>query len=467
MRLSRPPALVLAALLALTLTATGRASPPIAPGTQIVPDLVERLLPSVVNISILKQQREGSGTASAQGSEEIYNPRREVGSGFIIDPEGYVLTNRHVVEGAYKVSVITTDEVSHPAEVLSTNERPDLALLKIDAGHKLQAVTWGDSDKLRMGDSVIAIGNPLGLSSSVTSGVVSAVNRDLNETSIDDFIQTDAAINHGNSGGPLFNLQGEVIGVNTQLLSPTAGSSGLGLAIPSNDAMFVADQMRKYGKLRAGFLGVRLQQLSPQIAQTVGLPNADGGIVTNVFVGGPADAAQIQLGDVVLQIGDEETHDIRALLREIGAIPPGTSAKLRLWRDRAERTVNVTLAEWPAGFGDPAGDNVMPPRGARVTTPPLGLHAVDLTPELRQVFKLPSTQTGVLIEGVAANSTGADLGFARGDVVVRVGDDEVRTIDEVRDRVEGARKAGQDHVLMLVITDTRPHWIAVPTAPGA
>ncbi|HEX3349495.1 MAG TPA: trypsin-like peptidase domain-containing protein [Acetobacteraceae bacterium] len=466
MPFARLPCIALLAAATFAAGSSCRAAPPIAQDSPMVPDLVARLLPSVVNISIYKQRARPDGEVM-QGAEQISTPVQEVGSGFIIDPAGYVLTNRHVVEGAYKVTVITSDEVAYPADVLSTNERPDLALLKIEAGKPLQAARFGDSDKLRMGESVLAIGNPLGLSSSVTSGVVSALNRDLNETSIDDFIQTDAAINHGNSGGPLFNLRGEVVGVNTQLLSPTAGSSGLGLAIPSNDAQFVADQMRKYGKLRPGFLGVRLQQLTPEIAETIGLTDDDGGIVTAVFAGGPGEKAHIQLGDVVLQIGDRQTNDIRALLREIGSMPPGTTTQIRLWRDRAERRMSVTIAEWPPGFGDPVGSNVIPPRGPRVTSPPLGLHAADITPELRATYNLPPGQTGVLIEGVAANSTGADVGFARGDVVVRIGNDEVDTIEQIRDRVAAARAGGQDHVLALVITHGRPHWIPVPTTPGA
>ena len=226
--------IVAAALMALTALAAVRAgaTPPDLQPAGGLPDLVARLLPSVVNISILKQRPRPDGS-TMEGSQQITNPIHEVGSGFIVDPDGYVLTNRHVVEGAYKVEVIMTDEVAYPADVVATNERPDLALLKIDVGRKLPAVKFGDSDKLSMGEAVIAIGNPLGLSSSITAGVISALNRDLNETSIDDFIQTDAAINHGNSGGPLFNMAGEVIGVNTQLISPTdSGSIGLGPVDP-------------------------------------------------------------------------------------------------------------------------------------------------------------------------------------------------------------------------------------------
>ena len=284
----RHAVLIAAALLALAPQAPARASPPpaTAESAEILPPLVAGLLPSVVNITILKQ-RPGPG-GMAQGATEMENaPVKEIGSGFIIDPDGYILTARHVVEGAYEVTVVLSDHLGYPAEVLSTNARPDLALLRIHAGRPLQAVRIGDSDALRMGESVIAVGNPYGLSDTVTVGVVSALNRDINETSIDDFIQTDAAVNHGNSGGPLFNLAGEVVGLNAQILTPndTAGSIGLSLAIPINDAMAVEREMREYGRLRAGYLGLRLEQLTPEIAGVVGLADTSGGIVSAVAAG--------------------------------------------------------------------------------------------------------------------------------------------------------------------------------------
>jgi serine protease Do len=364
------------------------------------------------------------------------------------------------------VTVVLADESSYAADVVSTNERPDLALLKIDAGRPLPAVQWGDSDALRMGETVVAIGNPLGLSSSITVGVVSALNRDLNETMIDDFIQTDAAINHGNSGGPLFNMSGQVVGINTQLISPTdtGGSIGLGLSIPSNDAMFVVDEMKKYGHLKAGYLGVRLQQVTPEIAATVGLSDSSGGIVSAIAPGGPAQKAGIREGDVVLQFGQRKTRDIRALLREIGAALPGSSATARIWRDGAEITVPVVLAAWPPGGFDPAGDNPMPPRGKRITSATMGMRVAELTPELRTQFKLPDETKGVIVMGVAANSEGADVGFARGDIVLEVDNRKVSTIQEIQDLLAAARARGRARVLMLVTNDNRPHWLPVPTA---
>ena len=319
-------------------------------------------------------------------------PIQEFGSGFLIDPAGYIVTNRHVIAAAYKVTVTLNDGQPYPGTVVATNERPDLALLKIEAGHPLPTVPWADSDKMRIADSVFAIGNPLGLAISISVGVVSALNRNMKETTYDDFIQTDAAINHGNSGGPLFNLRGEVIGVNWALVSPsaTSGSIGLGLAIPANDAAFVADHMRRYGKLRAGFVGIRLQQVTPDMAAALHLDNTDGGIVTIVRPGGPADAVGLRPGDVVLQFGARHTTDVRALLRAMSTTLPGTTSPMAVWRDGQTRTVQVAVADWPKGTEalDPAGEPVMPDRGQRMSAPDLGLRLAAITDQARQSFKL-------------------------------------------------------------------------------
>jgi len=454
------------ALAAMTLLGSpaipATASPP--PGDAL-PSIVASLLSAVVNITILKQRPLPDGYMAKGEAEMESDPIKEIGSGFIIDADGYVLTARHVVEGAYKVTVVLEDRSSYPAQVLSTNARPDLALLKIEAGHRLQPMRIGDSDALRRGETVIAIGNPFGLSSSVTVGVVSALNRDINETSIDDFIQTDAAINHGNSGGPLCNLAGEVIGLNAQIISPTdtSGSIGVGLAIPINDAMAVAREMREHGRLNAGFLGLRLQQLTPEIAEVVGLHDISGGIVSGVFPGGPAALATIREGDVILQFGDLRTTDIRALLREIGITPPGSARAVRLWRNGAERVVSVTLGDWPKGSDDPAGGDAMPARGERVASTMIGLRSAALTPELRKMNHLADTVQGVIILGVVANSVGADVGFARGDVVGKVGDTAATSPEQIRELVKAAHAKGEARVLMLVTSKDRPHWLAVPT----
>jgi serine protease Do len=434
-------------------------------GSIALANLVASVLPSVVNISVLTQVA-GPNGVMAEGGAEMMPPKHFVGSGFIIDPDGYVMTNHHVVEGAYKVTVVLSDERSYPATVVSTNDRPDLALLKIDVGRKLPAVKLGDSDALRIGETVVAVGNPLGLSSTVTVGVVSALNRDINDTMIDDYIQTDAAINRGNSGGPLFNIRGEVVGVNAANISreAQAGSIGLGLSIPSNDARFVAAQMREYGHLKAGYLGVRLQQLTPEIAAAVGLNEFSGGIISDMAPDGPAIAAGLRKGDIILQIGDTPITDIRALLRDIGMKLPGTKAPVRIWRDRAAQTIDVTLTAWPPGAQDPAGVQVVMQRGERMTAADLGMRVAKVTPEIRTEYGLDAKIEGTIVLGVAANSVGADVGFARGDVVTQVDDTAVESPDAIRALVAAARSQGRAAVLMLVTTDKRPHWLPVPTA---
>lgn len=427
--------------------------------------LVTTLLPSVVNITILKQRPNPKGE-TMQGAGEILPPIREVGSGFIIDPEGYVLTNRHVINEAYKVTVVLHDGTSYLAKVLSSNAQPDLALLKIDVGHPLPAITWADSDALMIGQTAIAIGNPLGLATSVTVGVVSAVNRDLSETSIDNFIQTDAAINHGNSGGPLFDSSGHVIGINTQLISPTdtGGSIGIGIAIPSNEATFVVDEMRKFGKMRPGYIGLTMQQLTPEIAQIKGLKSAAGGIVSRVTAGGPASRAGLQVGDVVLQFGDRRASDIRALIREILGTLPGQDEEMRIWRNGKETTLTVSVAEWPQKGADPVGSEPMPQRGPRMISPTLGMRVAELTADLDREYDLDPSTRGVIVLGVAANSIGADTGFARLDVLLRVDDTDVASIGDFTGAIAAARTAGHEKALVLLADKAETRWVAVPTS---
>ncbi|CAH2599508.1 HtrA protease/chaperone protein [Rhodovastum atsumiense] len=429
-----------------------------------LPDIIAPLLPAVVSISVLKQPASPGGHV-AQGAEAMARPVREFGSGFIIDPAGHVVTNRHVVAGAYKVTVTLIDATPLDATVLATSERPDLALLKIEAGRELGFVRFGDSDAIRTGETVVAIGNPLDLSDTVTVGVVSAVNRDVNKTMIDDFIQTDAAINHGNSGGPLFNLRGEVIGVNWALVSPPSvgASIGLGLAIPANDAAFVIDQMRRFGRWQVGWVGVRVQQLTPPLAAALGLGGTEGGIVTSVWPGGPAARAGVQEGDVILQFGPRPSRDVRALLRAISRTAPGSSATVRLWRAGQVRSFDIAVASWPAEVPfDPAGPPAGVDRGPRMHASDLGLRFAVRDPAAVAAGPPTMAGKGVLVTAVAANSVAADAGIAAGDVILRVGDQPVTTPDEVRARLDGLRGAGRREALLLVRSGDRPQWVVVP-----
>ncbi|WP_210253029.1 trypsin-like peptidase domain-containing protein [Beijerinckia sp. L45] len=424
-----------------------------------LPEIVAPLLNSVVNISVLKK----AGSDPEDAPDQVV-PDRALGSGFVITSDGYIVTNNHVVEGGYDVTVAFVDGSTFPAKIVATNQRPDLALLKIDAGKPLASVKFGDSDALRIGETVMAIGNPLGLSSSLSVGVVSALNRDINSTMIDDFVQTDAAINHGNSGGPLFNLKGEVIGVNWALYAPgqQSGSAGLGLAIPANDATWVVDEMRKYGRMRAGFIGLRLQQVTPEIQLALGLPSRSGGIVTGVINDGPALTKGIQEGDVVLALNGKEPRDVRALLRSLGASAPGSVVALKIWRNGAAQSIDVPVANWPNNIYDPAGPQPPQTQAVRKITPDLGLKLAVADAQSAGTPQFQDGKPAVAIIGVSANSPAADLRLARGNIILRVAQDRVTSPDEVTKRLEQTRAAGRHEVMMLVQAPSGPHWVVMP-----
>jgi len=444
------------ALVGLICLAARASSAEVASQTDILPDLVKSLLPAVVNISVL-EHADGSGK-DGKKSGQVF------GSGFIIDPAGYIVTNRHVVTNAAVVNVVMADETTYRATVLSTNARPDLALLKIDAGRPLPIVKFGNSDTLRIGETVIAIGNPLGLSSSVSAGVVSALNRNLDTTMIDDFIQTDAAINHGNSGGPLFNLKGEVVGINWALLATGAensGSAGLGLAIPANDAAFVIGQMRRYGRLRAGFFGMRLQQLTPDMAAALGIEGRPPAIVTATFPKSPADKAGIQEGDIILDVDGRKPQDVRALLRDFSASLPGTQVTLNVWRDGSARKIEVAVESWPQNEFDPAGPPVVPAGDLRPHEARLGLRLAAVTASPEKPKEASSPRRGVKIVDVVADSEAAMAGLAIGDIILRVRNHEVAAPDDVAKSLAAARNDGLKSVLLLVQSGDRPHWVLV------
>ena len=310
--------------------------------------LVKTVLPSVVNISVKGKGQSPNTGAPGERGEISYVPHIVdiVGSGSIVDASGIIVTNRHVIENAYEIYVTLQDGTTKQARLLGKGLNFDLALLKIDAGRRLPAITVGNSDKVRVGDRVLAIGNPLGLQGTVTSGIVSATHRDLSGP-YDEFIQTDAAINHGNSGGPLFNTRGEMIGINNQIFSEssTSGSIGLGFAIPSNDVTFLLKQINRYGRPRIGWLG-RVQRLTPEMADVLGVPKHNGAIVAEVAPKSPADDAGIQIGDVVQGFARETVTDYRDFNRAV-MMSVGKTKKLRIWRKGQMRAVSATVKEWP------------------------------------------------------------------------------------------------------------------------
>ncbi len=436
------------------------ASPPGPAVASVLPEIVAPLLGAVVNITVLKASPAAQSGSAAQRAA-AWTAERAFGSGFIIDPSGLIVTNRHVVAGGFKVMVTLHDERQYPATVLATNAIPDLALLKIEAPGPLPTVEWGDSDALRLGETVIAIGNPLGLSTSVTAGVVSALNRNVASTPIDDFIQTDTPINQGNSGGPLFNLRGQVVGVTWAIVTPTqqGGSVGLGLAIPSATAEMTVGHMRRDGKLRAGFPGFLLQGISPAMAEVLGLPTARGGLVTEVSPSGPSYKAGLREGDVVLRIGDHDVGDARAMLRQFALFPPGSVMPLSVWRDGQVFQLAFTVGEFPAEW-DPAGGAALASVGPRVVTPTLGLRLSMLDEPTRRSFGITQMRPGLVVEGIAPNSEGAELGLARGDLILRVGRMEVPTVEAFVAAL--AQQRGPRGTLLQVETHGMVKWIVLP-----
>jgi serine protease Do len=377
------------------------------------------------------------------------------------------VTNNHVIAGAYDITVTLQDNQELKATLVATSTVADLAVLKVNAAKPLPTVHFGDSSKLRVGQPVVAIGNPLGLGGSVSSGIISALNRDLMSSPYDDYIQTDAAINHGNSGGPLFDLQGEVIGVNTAIFSPLpqGGSIGLGFAIPSQNVQFVIDQLRKYGSVRAGFLGAHIQQVTADIASAVGLAEVTGAIVDDVVPGGPAEKAHLQAGDVILRCGGQVITDTRAVARAVAVQSIGTTTDLVVWRDEQEVTLHVTVAEWPgdlvsAGPGAPPPAPPAPRGTARSTD--MGMMLSPLNEVLRKQFKLDPDEKGIVVTAVTPLSPAYDRGLSPGNVIEKVQTTPVTTLADLRQRIEALRAKGAQYALLLVHDDDGSRWVAMP-----
>ncbi|HYZ22678.1 MAG TPA: trypsin-like peptidase domain-containing protein [Rhodopila sp.] len=431
-------------------------------------DLIRSLLPTVVNISVSrpeKPQDTQTGMAAASGPSADPVIKSYVGSGFIIDPSGLIVTNYHVVENAVSINITFSDGSVLPGKTMSASRLADLALVKVEADHPLTAAHWGDSDRIAVGDQVFAAGNPFGIGLSVSAGIVSGLNRDIQNSPYDALIQTDATINHGNSGGPLFDMQGNVIGVNSAIISPTPGSAGLGFAIPSSTAKFVIERLRTYGWVRPAWIGVKLQQVTPEIAQGLGMKQARGSILAWVLPGSPAQKAGLQIGDVVERYNDYLPTDERALLRAIASTPVGDTMKLLVRRGGTEHTVAVLAAEWPRDQWDQRDAPVQAQKPKVVIPPDLGLALAAIPADHRSSMGLEQGLTGVLVSAVAPNSDPSRRGMANGDVILRVQDKPVATPADVQAGVDAARADKRDYVLMLVLPKVRdvpgPKWVAL------
>src|ERR1039458_5399662 len=450
-------------------------APAQARGPDGIADVAEAVIDAVVNIST-KQTVEMNTTAMPQlppGSpfEEFFDeffknrqgqggpgggqtPRRvnSLGSGFIIDASGLVVTNNHVIADADEINVILNDGTTLKADIVGRDTKTDLALLRVKPVKPLKAVKFGDSDKLRLGEWVIAIGNPFSLGGTVTAGIVSARNRDIQSGPYDNYIQTDAAINRGNSGGPLFSLNGEVIGVNTAIISPSGGSIGIGFAVPSKTALAVIDQLRQFKEVRRGWLGVRIQQVTDEIADSLSTKRARGALIAGIDDKGPAKPAGIEPGDVIVKFDGQDIKEMRDLPKIVAETPVGKDVEVTIIRKGNEEKKIVKLGrledEKKQAALAPKKDGV---EEKTVVKKALGLDLANLTDELRKKHNIKDKVKGVLITGVDANSAAAEKRLSPGMVIAEVQQQPVGSADELQQRIERLKKDGKKAVVLLVV----------------
>jgi serine protease Do len=479
--LRRPAfALVTAAALAFPLAAQAQRGP------DKIADVAEAVIDAVVNISTSQTVTAGGPSRPGQGDgpqarpgpnlppgspfeeffEEFFKNRRgqgenkgapqgprrvnSLGSGFVIDAEGLVVTNNHVIADADEIGVVFNDGTKLKAELIGKDSKTDLALLRVKPDKPLKAVKFANSDKLRLGEWVIAIGNPFSLGGSVTAGIVSARNRDINSGPYDNYIQTDAAINRGNSGGPLFNLEGEVVGVNTAIISPSGGSIGIGFAVPSNTAMAVLDQLREFKEVRRGWLGVRIQQVTDDIAESLGIKPVRGALVAGIDDKGPAKPAGIEPGDVIVKFDGKDIKEMRDLPKIVGDTPIGKDVPVVIIRKGKEETKTVRLGRLEDTPQQASVKTDAPAEEKSVVQKALGLNLAGMTDELRKKYKIKDAVKGVVITAVEANSAAAEKRLNAGDVIVKVTDEEVANPADVQKRIDQLKKDGKKTALLLV-----------------
>jgi serine protease Do len=476
------------------------ATPSPAFGPESVAEVVAPLLDAVVNISTsqtVRGSRSGEGAVPTprlpEGSpfqdffDDFFDDRgdgdsdgapqrvQSLGSGFVIDPSGVIVTNYHVIEGADEITANFADGSKLTATLVGHDPKTDLAVLSVETERQLTAVSFGDSDAIRVGDWVMAIGNPFGLGGTLTLGIVSARNRNIQAGPYDDFIQTDASINRGNSGGPLFNMNGEVIGVNTAIISPSGGSIGIGFAVPAEIAINVIGQLREFGETRRGWLGVRIQDVTEDIAAGLGLGAPKGALVAGVEEEGPAAAAGILAGDVIVSVDGQAVDAMNTLPRMVADLPVGKQVSIVVMREGAEQTLSVTLGrledaekaaeeEEEVAAADPADPEPETPTPPAVVTGPLGLSLADLSPELRDEYGImPGVASGVVVTAVEEGSAAYEKRLRAGDVIVEVGQERVSTPEEFEERLEALRAEGRANVKLVVQNkDGHVRWVNLP-----
>lgn len=437
-------------------------------------DLVEKLMPSVVNISTTQKVKPGQGLdmfempegetlppefkefmkrfGGGQGDKDTEREVYALGSGFIIDEDGYIATNNHVISDAEEITVILSDDTKLKAKIVGRDPKTDLALLKVNASHKLPAAILGDSDKSRVGDWVIAIGNPFGLGGTVTAGIISARARNLNAGPFDDFIQTDAAINRGNSGGPMFNMKGEVIGINTAIFSPNGGSIGIGFAMPVSMAKSVFAQLKATGHIDRGWIGIKIQDVSDEIAESVGLKKTYGALVMETAKNSPSDQAGIVPGDIITKFDGKEIKEMRNLPRMVADTAIGKTVALEVWHKGVFKTVSVKTSQIKDAGDEDIQENgegdkhEKKPVGKEI----LGMSLTPLDTAKRQKYGLPQSVKGLIITRINPNSEAMKQGLQQGDVIIQAGDTPVTSVKDLTGAIEAARKAGHKYVLLRV-----------------
>ncbi|PCJ86154.1 MAG: serine protease [Hyphomicrobiales bacterium] len=476
---------VITVALALALNAPA-ALPAFADGPDSVADLAEKLLPAVVNISTTQRveandqrrlpiprapdgspfqeffdeffgDKNGKGGDDKNGSPNRRSRKvQSLGSGFVIDASGIIITNNHVIEGADEITANFADGTALIAELIGTDPKTDVAVLKVKSDKPLTAVSFGDSDTMRVGDWVMAIGNPFGLGGTVTVGIISAQNRDINSGPYDNFIQTDAAINRGNSGGPLFNAEGDVIGINTAIISPSGGSIGIGFAVPSNIAESVVVQLQEFGETRRGWLGVRIQQVTDDIAESLAMDDATGALVAGVTAGGPAEDGGIKPGDIILTFDGKEVETMRELPRIVADTTVGKKVAVIVLRDGEEVEVTVVLGRLEEGekivaAQDKANEEKQKDKPKPIEA--LGMTLADITDDLRTEYKIGEDVEGVVITSVTENSNAAEKQVRAGDVIQEISQETVTKAADAVTRIAELREDGRRSVLLLLMRE--------------
>ncbi len=470
------------------------AAPPVIGSTEVTPspaaasplggfaDLVEQVQPAVVNISTRTRVATASspsmpfefpeGSPFAERFREFFErqmpgaPRgdapqaRGVGSGFIVDAEGHIVTNHHVIKGADEITVTLSDGTELEAKVVGHDEKTDLALLEVEHDGPLPYVSFGSSEKARVGDWVVAVGSPFGLGGTVTAGILSARGRDIRSGPFDEFLQVDAPINRGNSGGPLFDQSGQVIGVNTAIFSPSGGSVGIGFAIPAELARDVVASLKADGRVERGWMGVTIQALTPELAESFGLEEPRGALVSGVLDGSPAAAAGVAVGDVILGFDGEAIETMRELPRVVARARRGETVDVEVLRAGEPRTLRLEVGRMP---GD---DQVAAAEPAEPEDSRLGITLAELDDGARERLGLGPDAQGVLITGVSSGSAAARTGLRPGDVILRIGREPVKHVGEVTDAVRDAAEDERGSVVMLVRRNGNERFVAVPFERG-